>query len=259
VEPQSIAASLPQRIRAPGLPELNPSQAAAVRTVLQRPLCLIQGPPGTGKTLTSATIVYHLVRQRQGQVLVVAPSNTAVDHLTEKIAATGLKVVRVVARSRESVVSSVEELCLHNIVIAAAGAKSELRKLHTLKAEAGELSAKDGARLRKLLRDAEREVLAAADVICTTCAGAGDSHFTNLRFRQVLIDEATQAAEPECLIPIVQGCKQLVLVGDHCERRGERRGDARDRDRSPRHARVCARQRPRADAANGVRKQCRSL
>jgi regulator of nonsense transcripts 1 len=222
VEPLALKATLPASFSAPGLPELNPSQVAAVRAVLQRPLSLIQGPPGTGKTVTSAAIVYHLASQRAGQVLVAAPSNVAVDHLAAKIAATGLRVVRVVARSREAIVSSVDELCLHSIVLAAAGPRSELRKLHTLKSEAGELSAKDGARLRKLLREAEREVLAAADVICCTCAGAGDSHFTNLRFRQVLIDEATQAAEPECLIPIVQGCKQLVLVGDHCQvRRGE--------------------------------------
>ena len=54
-------------------------------------LCL-QGPPGTGKTVTSATIVYHLVKQTGGQVLVCAPSNIAVDQLTEKIHKTGLKV-----------------------------------------------------------------------------------------------------------------------------------------------------------------------
>jgi regulator of nonsense transcripts 1 len=33
----------------------------------------------------------------------------------------------------------------------------------------------------------------------------------------VLIDEATQATEPECLIPIMNGAKQVILVGDHCQ------------------------------------------
>lgn len=42
--------------------------------------------------MTSATIVYHLVRQNNGPVLVCAPSNIAVDQLTEKIHRTGLKV-----------------------------------------------------------------------------------------------------------------------------------------------------------------------
>ena len=52
----------------------------------------VQGPPGTGKTVTSATIVYHLVKQNSGPALVCAPSNIAVDQLTEKIHKTGLKV-----------------------------------------------------------------------------------------------------------------------------------------------------------------------
>jgi len=47
--------------------------------------------------------------------------------------------------------------------------------------------------------------------------GAGDPRLSNLRFRQLLIDESTQAMEAECFIPIVLGVKQLVLVGDHCQ------------------------------------------
>src|SRR5690606_24774938 len=85
VEEQTIRVTLPKRFSAPGLPELNHSQVSAVKSVLQKPLSLIQGPPGTGKTVTSATIVYHLVKQNQGQILVCAPSNVAVDQLAEKI------------------------------------------------------------------------------------------------------------------------------------------------------------------------------
>ena len=219
VEPQTLKAVLPTSYSAPGLPELNPSQMAAVRTVLLRPLSLIQGPPGTGKTVTSATIVYHLCKLNpgEGQVLVAAPSNVAVDHLAEKIAATGLRVVRVLARSREGGGTSIaggEALCLHTMVEASAPAGGELKRLLAARREHAELSPKDVRMLRKLSREAEKAVLAAADVICVTCAGAGDSVFADMHFRQVLIDEATQAAEPECLIPIVQGCKQLILVGD---------------------------------------------
>lgn len=86
----------------------------AVKHALQRPLSLIQGPPGTGKTVTSASIVYHLVKQGGGSVLVCAPSNTAVDQLTEKIHLTGLKVVRLCAKSREAIDSPVSFLALHN-------------------------------------------------------------------------------------------------------------------------------------------------
>ncbi|CAM9439699.1 unnamed protein product, partial [Pylaiella littoralis] len=220
VEPQVLRVTLPPRFSAPGLPELNHSQFTAVKAVLQRPLSLIQGPPGTGKTVTSATLVYHLARQGMGQVLVCAPSNVAVDHLTAKISATGLRVVRLCAKSREAVSTDVDHLSLHVMVRALdTPDKQDLRKLQLLKDELGELVAVDEKRFRRLRSGAEREILQAADVICTTCVGAGDPRLSNvnLRFRQVLIDEATQAMEAECLIPIVMGAKQLVLVGDHCQ------------------------------------------
>lgn len=54
------------RYSVPGLPELNPSQIQAIKTVLQQPLSLIQGPPGTGKTVTSASLIHHLVKLNPG-------------------------------------------------------------------------------------------------------------------------------------------------------------------------------------------------
>lgn len=218
VEPQTIRINMPTKIFAPGLPELNHSQVAAVKAVLQKPLSLIQGPPGTGKTVTSATIVYHLAQQSQSQVLVCAPSNVAVDQLTEKIHTTGLKVVRLSAKSREAVNSSVDFLTLHHLVKQlAVQSNNELHKLQMLKELQGELSMKDERRYRTLKRNAERAILQNADVICCTCVGSGDPRLNNFRFRQVLIDEATQATEPECLIPIIRGAKQVILVGDHCQ------------------------------------------
>lgn len=219
VHPQVVKTfSIPEHLSAPNLPELNESQKIAVRSVLESPLSLIQGPPGTGKTVTSATIVYHLTRQVKGKILVCAPSNIAVDQLSEKIALTGLKVVRVVAKSREALTSAVEHLSLHYQVRHVDDREeSELNKLMKLREEAGELSDRDDRRLRFLKRATERELLDAADVICTTCTTAGDPRLSSLRFRSVLIDEATQAAEPEALIPIVHGCKQLVFVGDHSQ------------------------------------------
>ena len=222
VEPQTFNVQLPRRFWPPGLPELNHSQIAAVKAVLQRPLSLIQGPPGTGKTVTSASVIYHLCKQQRSgeKVLVCAPSNVAVDQLAEKIHSTGLKVVRLAAKSRENVDSNVEDLCLHNMVRSLGsdrGYRSELRKLFKLKDTVGELSASDERKFRTLSRRLERELLQNADVICSTCVGAGDPRLRSFRFRTVLIDEATQATEPECLIPVINGCKQLVLVGDHCQ------------------------------------------
>jgi len=86
-----------------------------------------------------------------------------------------------------------------------------------LKDEQGELSSQDEKKYKTLKRATEREIMQNADVICCTCVGCGDPRLSNFRFRQVLIDESTQATEAECLIPLVLGAKQVVLVGDHCQ------------------------------------------
>lgn len=101
IEDSTFRITPPKNCSGANLPELNRSQAWAVKHALQRPLSLIQGPPGTGKTVTSASIVYHLAKLNGGPILVCAPSNTAVDQLTTKIHQTGLKVVRLCAKSRE--------------------------------------------------------------------------------------------------------------------------------------------------------------
>ena len=229
-----FALGCPPRTRPPLFGSSRPLSRYVVTAVLQRPMSLIQGPPGTGehnmvvcpppgrepaifcsnrvfppcappclplratspgKTVTSATLVYHLTRQNMGQVLVTAPSNVAVDQLTEKIAATGLRVVRLASKTREATISSVDHLCLHVMTPLAAG--DEFGKLQALKTEVGELTERDQKKYRALRNRTEREILQAADVICCTCVGAGDPRLKNFRFRQVVIDEATQAIEPE--------------------------------------------------------------
>lgn len=211
-----LPCTLPKTFTANNLPDLNKSQVDAIKHALQRPLSLIQGPPGTGKTVTSATIVYHLSRTSNKPVLVCAPSNIAVDQLTEKIHLTGLKVVRLCAKSREAISSPVSFLALHNQLRSMDG-HTELHKLQQLKDETGELSSTDEKRYRILKKACERELLKAADVICCTCVGAGDPRLAKFKFQSVLIDESMQATEPECMVPVVLGAKQLILVGDHCQ------------------------------------------
>ena len=86
-----------------------------------------------------------------------------------------------------------------------------------LKEDQGRLSFADERQFMQLKLKAELELLKAANVICCTCVGAGDRRLMNMTFKHVLVDEVTQACEPECLIPIVKGAKQVVLVGDHCQ------------------------------------------
>ena len=219
-DPITFKLDVPQDLAAPSLATLNLSQSQAVKFALTHPLTLIQGPPGTGKTVTSATIVYQMCVLNSAQVLVTSPSNVAVDQLTERIAATGLNVVRVMAKTRESITSPVDHLTLHKQLqqfAASSPAYSDLQKLQRLLDDVKDLDDRDRRRYNLLKRQAEADLLSNADVICTTCSGAGDSRLAEFRFKHVLIDESTQATEPETLIPIVMGAKQVVLVGDHCQ------------------------------------------
>uniref|UniRef100_A0A6N2MTL0 Helicase ATP-binding domain-containing protein n=1 Tax=Salix viminalis TaxID=40686 RepID=A0A6N2MTL0_SALVM len=195
---KTVRNALPRRFGAPGLPELNASQCTYppyIRCEECPPKAhkFDSSPPGTGKTVTSAALYITWPNRAKGRFW-WCPSNVAVDQLAEKISATGLKVRHLDTSE-----------------------KSELHKLQQLKDEQGELSSSDEKKYKALKRATEREISQSADVICCTCGGAGDPRLANFRFRQVLIDESTQATEPECLIPLVLGAKQVVFVGDHCQ------------------------------------------
>lgn len=125
------------------------------------------------------------------QILVCAPSNIAVDQLAWKIHQSGVKVLRVTARSREEVDTRVSFLSLHNQV-RTHPKYPRLRKYYELMDDQGGLSAADEKVFRELVRKAEAELLSNADVICCTCAGAGDRRISTMRFHTVLVDEATQ-------------------------------------------------------------------
>ena len=124
--------------------------------------------------------------------------------------------MRLCAKSREAISSSVSFLALHN-QIRSLDVTSELNKLLELKDVTGELSSADDRRFRKLKRQYEKKLLENADVICCTCIGAGDIRLSDMRFNSVLIDEAMQSTEPECMVPVVLGTSKLVLVGDNCQ------------------------------------------
>jgi regulator of nonsense transcripts 1 len=100
------------------------------------------------------------------QVLLTAPSNMAAEQLTENIASTGLRVVRLASKTSDGTTSSVDHLCLHAMVPLVTG--DEFSKLQCLKDKIGDLSN------RALPNRTEREILQAADVICCTCVGAGE-------------------------------------------------------------------------------------
>ncbi len=110
--------------------------------------------------------------------------------------------------------SSVSFLALHEQV-RMNDSNVELTKLTQLKNELGELSSQDEKKFKQLTQAAEREILNNADVVCCTCVGAGDPRLAKMKFRNVLIDESDPVRGAGVHDPLVLGCKQVVLVGDH--------------------------------------------
>ncbi len=211
---------------------LNDAQREAIRFALTaEDVAIIHGPPGTGKT----TCVVEFIRQavaRGEKVLACAPSNTAVDNLLERLAASVQRVVRIGHPARVK-----EELRIHTLdaIVAehenmrvvrellqdaealykkadrytrakpARGAKQDMRR------EAKDLKAES----RQLERQAINHVLDSADVICATTA-IDDAVLGDRKFDWVVLDEACQATEPACWIPLMRG-ERILLAGDHCQ------------------------------------------
>lgn len=195
-------------------PALNPSQRTAVTRTLLRSASIIQGPPGTGKTLTAASVVVGAVLVGCGPVLATAASNVAVDNLLEKVLAVsrGIRRLRVVRVGRVAAVD--ESLWEHTLE--AMLEKDTLVRRARVDAEKNPASATAAWEVEQA---AASRIVRGADVVLTTCIGAGREVLAGLPFRLVLADEASQATEPDILVPLTVGnsetLRQVVLVGDH--------------------------------------------
>lgn len=216
-----------QRGPPPSLDGLNESQRNAVRAALERRMTLIQGPPGTGKTTTATHLLSVLAQQGSGPILATAESNVAVDNLLEGLLDLGVKALRVgrPVKVREALRSATLDAVLENHpkqeeLAFLQDEQRELRKsLPSLRGKEKGLMHRDinhnQREIRRLEDEMTASVLDEAEVICATTIGAGHRLLTSRKFPIVLMDEATQATEPSSLVPIVKGCRQLVLVGDH--------------------------------------------
>ncbi|KAH7658940.1 RNA helicase protein [Dioscorea alata] len=204
-------------------------KAIALGLNKKRPLLVIQGPPGTGKSGLLKELITLAVQQGE-RVLVTAPTNAAVDNMVERLSGNGLNIVRVgnPARISASVASkSLGEIVndqLANFKKEFERKKSDLRKdlRHCLKDDslAGgirQLLKQLGKTLKKKEKETIKEVLSSAQVILSTNTGAADPLIRRVEsFDLVIIDEAAQAIEPSCWIPILQG-KRCILAGDQCQ------------------------------------------
>ncbi len=66
----------------------------------------------------------------------------------------------------------------------------------------------------ELEEKAIENILDRADVVCTTNSTAGSDLLENRTFDVLVLDEATQATEPSCLIPMTKA-EQVIMAGDH--------------------------------------------
>lgn len=217
------------------LQNLNFSQREAVVSMMKaRDVFVIHGPPGTGKTTTLVAAVQAALLDCP-QVLVCAPSNTAADLLTEKMASAGLKVLRIGNPAKIS-----DEILPYTFdyQISQHEDAKEIKRLRKLAFELKRMAYKfkkyfnqrEREQKQAMIRESknilaqigsmEKYVLEQArdhsQVFVSTLVGASNSLIASKKFDVVMIDEAGQALEPACWVPISKAGK-VVFAGDHCQ------------------------------------------
>ena len=205
-------------------PYLNSTQEHAVNEVLRaKDVAIVHGPPGTGKTTTLVEAIYETLR-REPQVLVCAQSNMAVDWIAEKLTDRGLSVLRIGNPSR------VDDKMLSSTYERRFEAHPDYPQLWALRKAIRELRAhrKRGDRnwhqkmesLRSRATALEiainQELFAQANVIAATLVGSGNRLLDGMHFGTLFIDEAAQALEAACWIPL-RRAGRVVFAGDHCQ------------------------------------------
>ena len=215
------------------IPKLNLSQNKAVRHVLSvNDIGVIHGPPGTGKT-TSLIEAIRLTLQTENQILVCAPTNAAIDIITEKLHQSGVNVLRLghPARISEELLSCgidgkiAASLFYKDIKNLRRNAEEYFRMAGKYKRVFGKEEAKQRTayytEARTCLNEARQleehltdELFRTAQVICCTPVGSNNKGMMRKTFQTLFFDEASQALEPMIWIPLVK-CKRIILSGDH--------------------------------------------
>lgn len=205
-------------------PWLNPTQERAVNEVLwAKDVAVVHGPPGTGKTTTLVEAINETL-MKESQVLVCAQSNMALDWISEQLVDRGINVLRIGNPTRVNdkmlgftyerrfeshpdypqlwaIRKAIRELRSHR----KRGDERFHQKFEHLKARATELE----IRINSNLFDEAR-------VVASTLVGSANRVLEGMKFGTLFIDEAAQALEAACWIPM-RRVTRVVLAGDHCQ------------------------------------------
>ena len=205
-------------------PWLNPTQERAVNEVLwAKDVAIVHGPPGTGKTTTLVEAINETL-MRESQVLVCAQSNMAVDWISEKLVDRGINVLRIGNPTRVNdkmlgftyerrfeshpdypqlwaIRKAIRELRKNR----KKGSENYHQKMDKLKSRAAEIELRINA-----------ELFGEARVIACTLVGSAHHLLEGMKFGTLFIDEAAQALEAACWIPM-RRASRVILAGDHCQ------------------------------------------
>ena len=205
-------------------PWLNPTQERAVNEVLwAKDVAIVHGPPGTGKTTTLVEAINETL-MRESQVLVCAQSNMAVDWISEKLVDRGINVLRIGNPTRVNdkmlgftyerrfeshadypqlwaIRKAIRELRKNR----KKGSENYHQKMDWLKSRAAEIELRINA-----------ELFGEARVIACTLVGSAHHLLEGMKFGTLFIDEAAQALEAACWIPMKRASR-VILAGDHCQ------------------------------------------
>ena len=205
-------------------PYLNKTQEDAVNKVLRaKDVAIVHGPPGTGKTTTLVEAIYETLR-RESQVLVCAQSNMAVDWISEKLVDRGVNVLRIgnPTRVNDKMLSFTYERRFeaHPDYELLWSIRKAIRDLRSHRKRGDEKYHQKIERLKERATELELRINAQlfgeARVIACTLVGSANRLLEGQKFGTLFIDEAAQALEAACWIPI-RRVSRVVLAGDHCQ------------------------------------------
>ena len=205
-------------------PWLNTSQERAVNDVLRaKDVRVLHGPPGTGKTTTLVEAINETL-MRETQVLVCAQSNTAVDWISEKLVDCGVPVLRIgnPTRVNDKMLSFTYEhrFADHPDYPKLWQVRRTMREMRRKRRETGERFHQRLDRLKEVAVELEvrinNDIFGQVRVIASTLVGAGNKLLDGKRFGTLFIDEAAQALEAACWIPI-RRASRVIFAGDHCQ------------------------------------------